>query len=144
VEAALARINQQENPLPARLLRKEMEYERAFVRAGGLLGAGVDPTGNGSALPGFGDQRNYPLLREAGFTPAEAIRIMTANGAAILGAADQFGTVTAGRWADLVVIRGDIVATPEAVENVTLVFRQGTGYDSAKLLESVKGQVGVR
>ena len=47
---------------------KAMEYERAFVDAGGLLAAGVDPTGYGAAPPGLGDQRNYELLLEAGFS----------------------------------------------------------------------------
>jgi hypothetical protein len=137
-------VEQENNPFPARMLRKAMDYEMAFVKAGGLLGAGVDPTGNGSALPGFGDQRNYLLLLEAGFTPAQAIQVMTANGAKILGADSAYGTITPGKYADLVVMRGDLVATPGAVENVTIVFKQGVGFDSAKLIESVKGQVGVR
>jgi imidazolonepropionase-like amidohydrolase len=144
VDSALARAARSTNPLTARMFRKEMDYEVAFVKAGGLLGAGVDPTGNGAALPGFGDQRNYVLLREAGFTAPQAIQIMTANGAKILNASEQFGTVTTGKSADLVVVRGDPGGTPADIENVTVVFKQGVGYDSAKLIESVKGQVGVR
>jgi len=143
VDSALARAARNTNPLSARMFRKEMDYEVAFVKAGGLLGAGVDPTGNGAALPGFGDQRNYQLLREAGFTAPQAVQIMTGNGAKILGT-QEFGTVTAGKSADLVVVRGDPVTTPADIENVTVVFKQGIGYDSAKLIESVKGQVGVR
>jgi len=144
VDSALARAARNTNPLAARMFRKEMDYELAFVKAGGLLGAGVDPTGNGAALPGFGDQRNFQLLVEAGFPAPQAIQIMSANGARILGMADQFGTVTVGKAADLIVIRGDPATRPAEIENVTVVFRQGIGYDSAKLLESVKGQVGVR
>jgi hypothetical protein len=124
--------------------RKVMDFDTAFVHAGGLLGAGVDPTGMGIAVAGFGDQRNYELLLEAGFQPVEAITILTANGARILGAADRFGTVTAGKLADLVVIQGDPVSRPAEIRNVTLVFKQGVGYDSAKLIESVKGMVGVK
>src|SRR5690606_25420402 len=63
--------------------RKALEYEKAFVEAGGLLAAGVDPTGYGAAPPGFGDQRNFELLLEAGFTPVEVVRIMSANGARV-------------------------------------------------------------
>src|SRR4029077_15704539 len=70
------------------VFKKSMEFERAFGKAGGLLAAGVDPTGNGGALPGYGDQRNFELLIEAGFTPVEAIQIMTANGAKVLGQFD--------------------------------------------------------
>ncbi|MSR06229.1 MAG: amidohydrolase [Gemmatimonadetes bacterium] len=144
VDSALARVARSTNPLAAKMFKKEMEYEMAFVKAGGILGAGEDPTGNGAALPGFGDQRNYVLLREAGFSAPQAVQIMTANGAKILGATDLFGTVTPGKQADLVVIKGDPVTTPGDIENVTIVFKQGVGYDSAKLIESVKGQVGVR
>ena len=73
------------------LFRRAQAFERAFVKAGGLLGAGVDPTGSGGALPGFGDQRNYELLIEAGFSPVETIQIMTLNGAKTLGVDDRLG-----------------------------------------------------
>ena len=126
------------------LFRKAQAFERAFVKAGGLLAAGVDPTGIGGALPGYGDQRNYELLIEAGFTPVEAIRIMTLNGATVLGVADRLGSIAAGKLADLVVIKGNPVATPADIRNVTLVFKEGVGYDSPKLLASVKGLVGIR
>jgi imidazolonepropionase-like amidohydrolase len=126
------------------LFRKAQAFERAFVKAGGLLASGVDPTGMGGALPGYGDQRNFELLIEAGFTPVEAIRIMSLNGATVLGVADRLGSIAAGKLADLVVIRGNPVATPGDIRNVTLVFKDGVGYDSPKLLASVKGVVGVR
>jgi imidazolonepropionase-like amidohydrolase len=127
-----------------KLLRVAMDYERAFVKAGGLLAAGVDPTSNGIVIPGFGDQRNFELLVEAGFPPVQAIQIMTANGAKVLGQLDRLGTIAEGKIADLVVIGGDPVADPATIRNVTLVFKDGVGYDSAKLIESVKGLVGLR
>jgi hypothetical protein len=126
------------------LFRKAQAFERAFVKAGGLLGAGVDPTGMGGALPGYGDQRNFELLIEAGFTPVEAIQIMTLNGARVLRVDDRLGSVAAGKVADLVIIRGNPVATPGDLRNVTIVFKDGVGYDSPKLLASVKGVVGIR
>ena len=128
----------------AEVFRKAQAFERAFVRAGGLLAAGVDPTGNGGALPGYGDQRNYELLLEAGFTPPEVVQIMTLNGAKVLGVDAELGSIERGKLADLVVIRGDPVRTPAEIRNVTLVFKDGIGYDPAKLIESVKGQVGIR
>ena len=126
------------------LFRRAQTFERMFVRAGGLLGAGVDPTGIGGALPGYGDQRNYELLLEADFTPAEVIQIMTLNGARILGVDKDLGSIAAGKIADLVVIRGNPVATPRDIRNVTIVFKEGVGYDSPGLLASVKGLVGIR
>ena len=96
-----------ENPAtgtPEAVFKKAMQFDRMFVQAGGLLAAGSDPTGNGGALPGFGDQRNHELLVEAGFSPAESIRIMTLNGAKVLGVDKELGSVEAGKIADLVVI----------------------------------------
>jgi imidazolonepropionase-like amidohydrolase len=132
------------NSTVPQLFHKAQEYERRFVEAGGLLAAGVDPTGNGGALPGFGDQRNYELLIEAGFTPVEAIRIMSLNGAKILRVDDRIGSIQPGKLADLVVINGNPVADPAQIRNVTIVFRDGIGYDSARLIESVRGTVGIR
>jgi len=126
------------------LFRRAQAFERAFVKAGGLLGAGVDPTGLGGALPGFGDQRNYELLLEAGFSPLETIQIMTLNGAKILGVDKQLGSIAAGKTADLVVIRGNPIAQPADIRNMTTVFKDGVGYDPAKLVAAVKGQVGIR
>jgi imidazolonepropionase-like amidohydrolase len=126
------------------LFKKAEQFEYAFVQAGGLLAAGVDPTGNGGALPGFGDQRNFELLIEAGFTPPQAIEIMTANGAKVLGAFDQFGSITPGKLADLVVIEGDPVSHPSDIRNVRTVFKEGTSYDPTKLLAAVQGLVGIR
>ncbi|MEO8201936.1 MAG: amidohydrolase family protein [Gemmatimonadota bacterium] len=124
--------------------RKAQDFEIAFARAGGLLAAGVDPTGNGGALPGFGDQRNYELLVEAGFTPVETIRIMTLNGATVLGVDAQYGSIAVGKLADLVVINGDPIRTPAAIRNVETVFKDGLGYDSAKMIEASRGLVGIR
>lgn len=126
------------------LLKKEMEFELAYVKAGGVLLAGEDPTGIGGVLAGFGDQREVELLVEAGFTPLEALHIATANGAQYLGELDRIGTIAAGKAADLVVVKGDPSKKIEDIENVEIVFKDGTGYDSAKLIESVRGMVGSR
>ena len=79
----------------------------------------------GGALPGYGDQRNYELLIEAGFTPEQVIQIMTLNGARVLGEDARFGSVKAGKLADLVVIKSDPVARHAEIRNVTLVFKEG-------------------
>jgi imidazolonepropionase-like amidohydrolase len=131
------------SPWPA-AFKKEMEFEHAFSQAGGLLLAGLDPTGMGGVIAGFGDQREVELLVEAGFTPVEAIHIATANGAQFLGDLDRIGTIAAGKQADLVVIKGDPSKNIDDIENVETVFKDGVGYDSAKLIESVRGVVGSR
>jgi imidazolonepropionase-like amidohydrolase len=123
--------------------KNAMAFDRAFVAAGGLLAAGVDPTGIGGALAGFGDQRNYELFIEAGFTPSQAVQIMTLNGAKILGVQQTLGSVEVGKLADLVVLKGDLTADPSVIRTPTIVFKDGVGYDSAKLIASVQGRVGV-
>ena len=119
-----------------------LEMERAFVAAGGLLIAGLDPTGNGGVIPGFGDLREIELLVEAGFSPEQAVRIATLNGATYLGLQARIGSIAAGKDADLVVVKGDPSRTITDVENVELVFKDGVGYDSAALLQSVRGRYG--
>jgi hypothetical protein len=122
----------------------EMQLERAFVEAGGLLLAGPDPTGIGGVVAGFGDQREVELLVEAGFTPVEAIHIATANGAQYLGESEHIGTLAPSKDADLIVIHGDPSSNIADIEHVELVFKDGVGYDPAKLIESVRGMVGLR
>ncbi|MEO7028257.1 MAG: amidohydrolase family protein [Acidobacteriaceae bacterium] len=127
---------------PAVLFAHGMALERKFVAAGGLLLAGPDPTGDGGVLPGFGDQREIELLVEAGFRPVEAIKIATLNGATYLGRAASIGSVAVGKNADLVVVKGDPAAHIADIENTEIVFKDGVGYDSQKLLDSVKGRYG--
>ena len=123
-------------------LRRSTELERAFVAAGGLLLAGPDPVGINGLLPGFGDQREIELLVQGGFAPAQAIRIATLNGAIFLGRQDQIGSIAVGKNADLVVMKGNPIARIAEIENVEIVFKDGAGYDTKKLLESVKGRYG--
>ncbi|MFN7959516.1 MAG: amidohydrolase family protein [Holophagaceae bacterium] len=143
-QAARARVPVAPQGRAEQLLKKEMAFELAFAKAGGLLMAGPDPTGMGGVLPGFGDHRELELLVEAGFTPLEAIRIYTANGAAFLGRLDRIGTLEPGKQADLVVVKGDPTQRIEDIEHVVTVFKDGQGYDPAKLIDSVRGHVGIR
>ena len=124
-------------------LKKEEQFEYEFAKAGGLLMSGVDPTGNGGAMAGFGDLRNLELLVEADFTPVEAVKIATLNGAKWLNAEDRIGSIVRGKQADLVVIQGNPAARISDVRNVRIVFKQGVGYDPDKLMKSVQHTVGL-
>ena len=126
------------------LFRKAMDFERAFVAAGGLLIAGLDPTGNGGIVAGFGDLREVELLVEAGFTPVEAIKIASFNGAKFLGEDARIGSIAAGKQADLMVVKGNPAANILDIEKVEIVFKDGVGYDTEKLIQSVQGLVGIR
>jgi imidazolonepropionase-like amidohydrolase len=125
------------------LFAKERAMERQFVRAGGLLIAGTDPTGGGGVIAGYSDQRQVELLVESGFTPLEAIKICTLNGATYLGRAKQIGSIAVGKQADLMIVSGNPAAKISDIRNVEMVFKQGVAYDPAKLIASVKGKVGL-
>jgi len=143
-QANRARVAQnQQSPWPS-MFPKEMEFERAFVKAGGTLLAGLDPTGIGGIIAGFGDLREVELLVEAGFTPLEAIKVQTLNGAQFLGEQDHIGSLAPGKQADIMLVKGDPSSKIADIENVELVFKDGVGWDSKKLIDSVKGQVGIR
>ena len=126
----------------AQAYKNDEGLEWQFVAAGGLLLAGPDPTGNGGVIPGFGDQREVELLVAAGFAPVEAVKIATLNGATYLGLADRIGSIAPGKNADLFIVSGNPAAKIDDIENVIVVFKDGVGYDSAKLLRSVKGRFG--
>jgi imidazolonepropionase-like amidohydrolase len=121
---------------------KEMQFERAFVAAGGQLLAGVDPTGWGGIVAGFGDQRELELLVEAGLTPEAAIQVATSNGADFLYESDHIGTIAATKQADLVLVRGNPTTNISDVRNVDIVFKDGVGYDPAALIVATQGAVG--
>jgi imidazolonepropionase-like amidohydrolase len=138
-----ARTSQNQQSAYLKLFPKAMALERAFVRAGGMLIAGTDPTGGGGVIPGFSNQRQIELLVEAGFTPLEAISIATLNGATYLGRDARVGSIAVGRQADLVVINGDPSTNIADVRKVDTVFKAGVAFDPSKLIESVKGRVGL-
>ena len=138
-----ARVQQNTTSPFGKLLALDRAMEVAFFHAGGLLLAGTDPTGAGGVIPGYSDQREAELLVESGLTPLEAIKVCTLNGATYLGRADRIGSIAVGKQADLVVIDGNPAATIADIAHVTLVFKQGVGYDPAKLIDSVRGRVGL-
>ena len=127
----------------AKAFPKGMAMELAFAKAGGTLIVGTDPTGGGGVIAGYSNQRALELLVEAGFSPLEAIRMGTLNGATYLGRGALTGSIAVGKLADLVIIDGNPAASIGDIRKVQLVFRQGVGYDPAALIESVKGKVGL-
>jgi len=126
------------------VVKKEMQFERQFVAAGGRLMAGVDPTGWGGVVAGYGDQRELELLVEAGLTPETAIRVATVNGADFLYEGEQVGSIARGLQADVVLVRGNPSAHIGDVRNVELVFKDGVAYDPAALIAAAQGSVGER
>jgi imidazolonepropionase-like amidohydrolase len=126
------------------LFDKELQFEREFVRRGGTLLAGADPTGDRSVLAGYADLREIELLNKAGFSVPEAIKIATLSGATFLGIAERAGSIETGKQADLVVIAGDPGERVSDIRNVQTVYRRGKGFDSKKMMDDVRGIVGLR
>lgn len=139
-----AQIAGNEPGAAARRFRNLMDMEVAFFRAGGRLVAGTDPTGYGGVVAGWSNQRMVELLVEAGLSPEEAIQVATLNGAALLGVEDRLGSITPGKVADLVVVRGNPAERIADITNVEIVFKDGIAYDPARLIEAVRGTVGIR
>lgn len=135
--------DQKDSPWP-KVFKLEQDFERAFVKQGGTLLAGLDPTGFGGVIAGYGDQREVELLVEAGFTPLQAIQIATLNGARFMGEEKNIGSIDEGKAADLVLVKGNPARTIKDIENVEVVFKDGVGYDPALLVKAANGTVGLR
>ena len=122
---------------------KAAKMEKIFYDMGGLLTVGTDPTGNGGTIAGYGNWRAIELLVEAaGFTPLEAIKVATLNGSIALGFDKTIGTIEVGKSADLLIIDGDPSKNISDLRKIIFVFKNGVGYNSKKLFDSVKGKVG--
>jgi imidazolonepropionase-like amidohydrolase len=134
--------NKMRNPNSNNAMLEEMKMEKMFSDAGGLLTVGTDPTGSGATLAGYGSQQSIELLTQAGFSPIEAVRIATYNGAKALGLEHRIGSIEVGKAADLVVIDGDISQHIQNIRKTIWVFKQGVGFNSQKIFNSVKGEVG--
>jgi imidazolonepropionase-like amidohydrolase len=142
--AGVERNRTREDGTGGQLLRRYMEMEKAFYDAGGFLTVGTDPTGAGDVVAGYANQRAVQLLIEMGLTVEQAVEVATRNGAIYLEMDDEIGTVEPGKRADLVLLEGNPLEDVQAFRRMTVVFKDGVGYDSAKLFDSVKGWVGVR
>jgi len=127
----------------AALFKKEQAWEKQYYDMGGLLVAGTDPTGAGRVISGYSNHREIELLVEGGFTPEQAIKICTMNGAAYLDREKEIGTVAPGKKADLVLVDGDLTADIKNIRKTEIVFKNGVGFDSQKIFDSVKGRVGM-
>ncbi len=139
-----ARIASNPNSSWPERFKKGMALEKKFFDAGGLLLVGTDPTGYGGVIAGYSNFRAIELLVEAGLSPLEAIQVATLNGAKYLEKEDRLGSIEVGKIADMVIIDGQPDLNIEDVRKITIVFKDGIGYDSKELFDSVKGWVGLK
>ncbi|MBX2820946.1 MAG: amidohydrolase family protein [Rhodothermaceae bacterium] len=121
-------------------LNNSMQHDYLFYERGGLLTAGLDPGLHN--FPGYGDQRNFELFVEAGFPVVDAIKVMTSNGATLLGLEDR-GVIQPGKRADLVVLKGELHRHTAVIRQSEIVFKEGYGFDPVALIKDVQGRVGI-
>jgi imidazolonepropionase-like amidohydrolase len=82
--------------------------------------AGVEPHGLNA--------REFSLMTKNGLSPEQALMAGTANGADLLGLADQIGTLAAGKSADIVAVAGNPLTDMKSTEHPLFVMKQGTVY----------------
>jgi len=136
-------INTKRDSLELKSFKKEMKRVLKFHSMGGKITVGTDPTGSGKTIAGYSNQRLIELLIETGFSIEESVKIATLNGAEYLGIENETGTLEVGKEADLVLINGDLTKDISNIRKMELVFKNGIGYDSKKIFDSVKGMVGL-
>ena len=125
------------------MLQRLPGMELRFIRAGGLLMAGSDPTGFGGVVPGPSAARQYTLMVAGGFSAPEAIQVMSLNGATYLGRATSIGSIEAGKRADVVLLDGDLAQDPTAINRMEIVFKAGIGYSPRAIKDNYAGRIGI-
>jgi imidazolonepropionase-like amidohydrolase len=104
-----------------------MENIRKVVAAGGVAALGTDQSSGPAA------HREMELLVQAGVPTLQVIKIATLDGAIFLGKADDLGSVTEGKLADLVLLNADPLADIDATKDIALVMKGGVIIDESKL-----------
>ena len=93
-------------------------------------------------MAGFAIHREMHAMTRAGIPAADVLKIATISGARALNVSDKLGTIEAGKFADLIVIKGDPLADITNTRNVHTVIKSGVVYNAAELLKSVVGKLG--
>ena len=121
--------------------RKEV---KAFYDAGGgsLITLGTDHPSWGEYLTPFAANRELLSMSLSGIPNAAVLRIATINSARAIGVGDRLGSIEAGKWADLVIVRGNPLADIRVVRMPRVVIKAGRVYDPQQLMKSVEGKIG--
>jgi imidazolonepropionase-like amidohydrolase len=115
---------------------------RILHESGGLVVGGTDCGGIPYPPPGYALWREMELIAEAIGTMA-ALKAVTSVAARYLRQQDHIGSITAGRYADLVVVDGDPLRDLRELRKLTTVYRGGQAYEPQALLAGVpKSDVG--
>jgi imidazolonepropionase-like amidohydrolase len=72
--------------------------------------------------------RQFAFMVKYGMTAMQAIQSATVNAADLIGHSELFGSVTAGKSADIVAVSGDPLADIHELEHVAFVMKEGKIY----------------
>ena len=86
--------------------------------------AGVCPYGIGA--------RQFAFMVKYGMTPMQAIQAATVNAADLIGHSELFGSIAAGKSADIIAVKGDPLADIRVLEHVDFVMKEGKVYKQEK------------
>jgi hypothetical protein len=117
---------------PLERFKQRSKNVKLLFDAGFLMAAGTDAPYPGVFL-GEGIHRELELLVEAGLRPLDAITAATRNGAQLMGASKEWGTLEPGKLANLLVINGRPDQKVQDSRNIELVMRLGKILDREKL-----------
>ena len=117
---------------------------RRMVQALHEEGAGI-LLGTDSAqfyhIPGFSIHEELALLVDAGLTPYEALEAGTRNAALVLGKVDSFGTLTAGKRADMILLEANPLEDVRNVQKRAGVMLRGQWFSEEELQSLLNGLV---
>jgi len=103
-------------------------------KAGMTILAGTDAGFlNSYNYPGIGLHQELGWLVHYGLTPTQALQAATINGARFLGHEDEYGTLQAGKVADVVLLDADPLRDIAATRNIHTVVQRGQVHDRAEL-----------
>lgn len=109
-------------------LETAMQNMKALSDAGVTIAFGTD-TGPAARFQGYFEHMEMALMAEAGMSPTEILMSATGDAAACIGR-DDIGTLQAGKWADLVVLRDDPtvdIANARSIESVWIAGNEVPG-----------------
>lgn len=126
-----------------KLFEKELYWIKKFYDMGGKLVVGTDPTGAGRTIAGYSNLWSLEILVKSGFTLPQAVMLCSLKGAEYLKRDKEVGSIEKGKAADFILIDGDLSVNVSNIRKIQWVFKDGVGYDSKTIFESVNGKVGL-
>lgn len=133
--------------LCARIFPVKVATLKRYYDAGGLISIGTDrplivENYLGDGLGGFFIHREMQLMVEAGIPAAEVLRFATIQNATAIGLQDSLGSITEGKYGDMIIIKGNPLTDIRHARSVYRVIRHGMVYEREDLLNKVKGKLG--